>query len=277
METNFLKELNKSKHFFCISHFNGSLDWISYIKKNNYIIYNKSGKSLPSNFQSINIENVGYNLYSYLKFIVDNYESLPDSIIFCKDNVFQRHVNLKLFTYLISRNTFTPIEDQTKIFNFPTLLAQSDNGFTEINSSWYKYKYERLFFSNFNSFYNFIFKDIINPLYLRYAPGANYIVKKENILLRKKIFYKNLIKFISHSQYSCESHYLERSIFIIWNSNVHSSEKMNSELKKNELLSLQKKCFENIKKEKKLVEKISQKIIFKLGKIYIKILKFCLR
>ena len=55
----------KNNHFFCISHFNGNIDWISKINKTNYIIYNKSGENLSKDINHINIENVGYNLYSY--------------------------------------------------------------------------------------------------------------------------------------------------------------------------------------------------------------------
>ena len=66
--------------------------WISEINKNNYIIYNKSGTKLSKEINHINIDNVGYNLTSYLNFIIDNYNSLPDVIVFCKDNIFRRHV-----------------------------------------------------------------------------------------------------------------------------------------------------------------------------------------
>ena len=95
----------KNNHFFCISHFNGNIDWISNLNKNNYIIYNKSGENLSKDINHINIENVGYNLYSYLKFIIDNYDKLPNITVFCKDNVFSRHVELDLFQNLLKRNT----------------------------------------------------------------------------------------------------------------------------------------------------------------------------
>ena len=76
------RQLNKP--FFCISYYEGDLSWVRKICKNNYIIYNKSGKDLPKKFKVINVPNVGYNIYSYLKFIVDNYNCLPDFIFFVK-------------------------------------------------------------------------------------------------------------------------------------------------------------------------------------------------
>ena len=262
----------QNDHFFCISHFNGNIDWISNIKKNNYIIYNKSGGKLSKSINHINIKNVGYNLYSYLKFIIDNYNTLPKVTVFCKDNVFSRHVNLDLFQNLLKRNTFTAIEGNMTCNNFPIVLKTSDSGFTEINSSWYKNKYPRLFFRDFNCFYQYIFKNVEKPHFLRFAPGANYIVPKDNILLRSRNFYRNLLNFIIHSQFSCESHFLERSLYTVWNSNLESSEKMDGIIDINEMENLKSNCLSLIKKENIFKEKIFQKLAFIVGDTYMRFL-----
>ena len=269
---NYKNNFIKNEHFFCISHFNGNIEWISNIGKNNYIIYNKSGKNLPKEINHINIKNVGYNLYSYLKFIIDNYNNLPSIIVFCKDNVFSRHVDLDLFKDLLKRNTFTTIEENLNYYNFPVVLKTSDYGFTEINSSWYKNKYPRMFFKDFNCFYQYIFKNVDKPHFLRFAPGANYIVPRENILLRSRNFYRNLLNFIIHSQYSCESHFLERSLYTIWNSNLESSEKMDEIIDINEMEYLKYNCINFIKKENIFKEKVFQKIAFIVGNAYMQIL-----
>ena len=264
------KVLEYSDHFFCISHFNGNIDWTSKIKKSKYIIYNKSNKDLPNKFNNIKINNVGYNIYSYLIYIINNYENLPKTIVFCKDNVFTRHIEYKLFLRLLKRKVFTCLEETSIKNNFPNILSLADGGFTEINSSWYKYKHPRLYFANYNNFYNYIFKDISIPNFIRFSPGANYIVSRENILIRSKEFYQNLIKFICHSQYSCESHFLERSLYSIWNSNIESSDKMNSEINQNDEKKLKDMCFLIKSKENIYFEKIYQKSIFKIGNIYMK-------
>ena len=269
---NYKNKFIKNNHFFCISHFNGNIDWISNINKNNYIIYNKSGENLSKNINHINIENVGYNLYSYLKFIIDNYDKLPKITVFCKDNVFSRHVELDLFENLLKRNTFTSIEGNMNFNNFPVVLKTSDSGFTEINSSWYKNKYPRLFFKDFNCFYQYIFKNVDKPHFLRFAPGANYIVPKDNILLRSRNFYRNLLNFIIHSQFSCESHFLERSLYTVWNSNLESSEKMDEIIDINEMEYLKSNCLSLIKKENIFKEKIFQKIAFFIGNTYMRFL-----
>tara|TARA_B100000989_G_scaffold129187_1_gene95962 strand:- start:150 stop:1004 length:855 start_codon:yes stop_codon:yes gene_type:complete len=260
--------LIESKHFFCISHFDGELDWINTLSKSKYLVYNKSKAKLDNKINNIRIKNVGYNIYSYLKFIIENYENLPDTVVFCKDNIFKRHIKISTFISLLRRNIFTCLEENNKRRNFPISINLSDNSFNEINSSWYKYEYSRKYFHDFNDFYKYIFNSINIPLFLRYAPGANYIVPKNNILLRSKIFYKNLLKFVSHSQYSCESHFIERSLYLIWNSNLESSENMNKIISKNELEIMNKKCIKIKDKESRILEKTSQKIIFFIGNIY---------
>lgn len=270
--SNYENKFIQNNHFFCISHFNGNIDWVSNINKNNYIIYNKSGENLSKGINHINIENVGYNLYSYLKFIIDNYNSLPNITVFCKDNVFSRHVDLDLFRNLLKRNTFTTIEENLTCFDFPIVLKTSDSGFTEINSSWYKNKYPRLFFRDFNCFYQYIFKNVDKPHFIRFAPGANYIVPKDNILLRSRNFYRNLLNFIIHSQFSCESHFLERSLYTIWNSNLESSKKMDGIIDIDEMEYLKSNCLNLIKRENIFKEKIFQKLAFIVGNNYMRFL-----
>lgn len=273
-EKNYSDILNSLDHFFCISHFNGDISWVKNIKKENYIIYNKSGNNIDqitSNY--ISIDNVGYNIYSYLKFIIDNYENLPSVIVFCKDNIFTRHISIESFIGLINRKSFTCLENDSLGGDFPVNLKISDNGFVEINNSWYKFDFPRKYFSEYNEFYSYIFEDCNLPDFIRFTPGANFIVPKENILLRSKYFYKNLINFINYSKLSCESHFLERSLNTIFNSNVQSSDHMNSQIKKSELIILEEKCRIKVFNEYKFIKKIKNLIIVKSLNLFYKIFK----
>ena len=263
-KNNLFENLNNSDHFFCISHFNGDISWVKNIKKDNYIIYNKSGNKIDhitNNY--ISIDNVGYNIYSYLKFIVDNYENLPNVTVFCKDNIFTRHISIELFLSLINRKSFTSLDDDSLRYDFPVNLNISDKSFVEINNSWYKFNFPRKYFSEYNEFYSYLFNVCNLPDFIRFSPGANFIVPQENILLRSKNFYKNLINFINYSKLSCESHFLERSLVTIFNSNVQSSKFMENEINNRELMLLEEKCRLNISKEYKLIKKIKNLISIK--------------
>ncbi len=270
--------LIESNHFFCISHYEGDLSWVKYIKKSKYIIYNKGNNKLDDNLNSKKINNLGYNLYSYLLYICDNYDNLPDTIVFCKDNIFRRHITQEIFTRLLRNNIFTPLED-INYFGTSSLINIfiSDNGFCEINNSWYRNYFPRKYFSDFNKFYNFIFKTDYNPQYIKFSPGANYIVPRENILLRSKNFYANLIKFLEHTNLSCESHFLERSLITIWNSNVQSSSIMNVNLSKSQLFYLSNKCNFEIKNESFILIKFRKFLLYLFSKLSFYILKFLIK
>ena len=237
------------KNFFCISSFNADLDWF---KDFDYphVIYDKCYEGIkksthypfeikPSNLKSkypyfniINGEIEGYNLNDYLTYIIENYYSLPEIIIFIKGNILKRHVSKKYFERVVDNKYFTSIEDwvdNKKLkLNSKNYFISSDGGWVERNNNWYlnNSKHPTKFFNNYDTFMKFIFKSYIKPRYIRFCPGANYIVPKANILKYGISFYKNLKFIINHSQLSGESHILERSLYSIWNSSYEASDIM---------------------------------------------------
>lgn len=219
------------KNFFCISFYEGDLSWVPVISEGRYHIYAKNMiDELSIDPKKITmVENVGYNIYSYLKYIVDNYDTMADIVVFCKNNVFPRHVSRTTFEKLASRKVFTGIEEPSRWNNrYPYSMLSSDNGFLEINNSWYTKLNPRKYFYSFDDFYSFIFRDVSRPRYIRFAPGANYVVPKQNILLRSRNFYCNLMKFCGHHRYSGESHMIERALFAIWSSTAEESAAMSA-------------------------------------------------
>lgn len=216
-----------------------------------------------------------------MKFIISNYDDLPNVTVFCKDNIFTRHISIEIFLKLIKRKCFTNL-DKSKTNNiFPINLNLSDNSYVEINNSWYKFDLPRKYFSEYNGFHSFVFKCDNLPEFIMFSPGANYIVPKENILIRSKKFIlirskkfcENLIKFIDYSKLSCESHYLERSLLTIFNSNVESSYYMDHEITNRKLILLVECCQSRILKESKLQKKIKNFIIKKSFYLIYKVFK----
>jgi hypothetical protein len=68
-----------------ICHYRENLNWLKDLK-HPYIVYNKN----PNNnhlFEN-NLPNVGFDTVVYLKYIIDNYNNLPDYICFSQDNPF---------------------------------------------------------------------------------------------------------------------------------------------------------------------------------------------
>jgi hypothetical protein len=258
------------KLFYCISHYDGEIGWLNNYSKNNHIVYCK-GPITPSISNTKRVENTGYNISSYLDFIVNNYDNLPDIIVFCKNNIFERHILEDKFKILIQRKVFTCREDERfwSQLSFPTSSILNDGGYIEFNNSWYSNKYKFKYFCNYNEFYKYIFDCKAVPTYLRFSPGANYIVPKENIQVRSKVFYSNLYKLITHDRLSCESHYLERTLYSIWNSNLNGSMIMNEPLNEKELNRLNNlsRNNENYKNENRIKRFLYKKSINFIHKI----------
>jgi hypothetical protein len=218
---------------FCISHYQGDpAALLSCIDGHQYVIYNKSGRSLGQELDSraITVENIGYNLSSYLRYIISNYSSLPSRVAFVKSDIFPRHISESYFKKTIqSARDFVPLADHRtwEGMNWPASYAGYDNMLYEINNSWYRFHHERIYFSTFNAFLYFFFAvdESSTPQYLRFAPGGNYIVSRERIRSHSITFYQNLLDIISSTQRACENHYLERSLGIIWDSAIESKQR----------------------------------------------------
>ena len=239
------------KNFICLSSFNNNLDWfkdfnhphIIYdkcsegVKKTKNFPYDISPTNLKKKYPNFNIskgELGGYNINEYLRFIINNYDNLPQNIAFIKGNIINRHVSRPFLEKVIDNKYFTSIEEwkefHPKKYNLFTRSSyiSSEGGWVEINNNWYlnKKKHPNKFFNNFNTFMSFIFKSYINPKYIRFCPGANYIVPKSHILKYDLVFYRNLKFLIDYDQLSGESHILERALFSIWNSEYSVSDIM---------------------------------------------------
>jgi len=266
------------KNFICISSFNDDLSWFEKfdyphviydkcckgIKKTKYFPYEIPPSNLCKKYPSLNIKNGevgGYNINEYLRYIIENYYNLPDNIVFIKGSIIDRHVSLSFLKSVLDNKYLTSIEqwniNYSKHNNFfdKSYFITSDGGWSEINNNWYlnKRKHPNKFFNNFNTFMNFIFESYINPKYIRFCPGANFIVPKFNILKYDLVFYKNLKYIIDYSQLSGESHILERALLSIWNTEYKVSEIMKTPFNENTVFP----------KKENILKVISRKIISK--------------
>lgn len=217
-------------NYLVVSNHNNDVSWVPKYT-NNYVIYDRSDKyELPKCInlsKVIKSPNLGFNLYDYFAYIVDNYSNLPECVIFTKGNVFPRHITQEYFDKIANNDFFTPMED----FNmhktyWPVCFFSADGGFCEINDSWYVPEHQAKYFYSYNEFIKFCFNNPVIPRYTRFAPGANYIVPKENVLKLPKVFYKNLLVFVSHCSLPAEAHIIERALHTLWTCNFEISKNM---------------------------------------------------
>ncbi len=217
-------------NFLVVSNYYNDLSWVPEYT-DNYLVYDQSDvKIYPPKLNAskvIKSPHLGHNIRDYLTYIIDNYNNLPNRIIFATGNIFPRHVGRDYFDSIVNNGWFTPIEDHRRFpDHWPTFFHLADGGFCEKNvdksHDWTGYRvHPAKYFCNYNDLLKICFRTPVIPKYNRFAPAANYIVPKEQIRKLPKVFYENLRTFVSHSPTAIpeESHIIERSFYTLWMSN----------------------------------------------------------
>ena len=201
----------------------------------NYLIYDRAHRFQESDRVKHQI-NVGQNIFDIFYFIIDNYDNLPDTTIFCRACLMfpkgrekplsSGNCSEKNVLKLINNSSFTEIHDMGPEVHakydkqpMPASKMAPDGGYLEINNSWYMNHLQWRHFGNVNAF----LKDIyVNPeidAYIRFSPGGNYIIPKKNILKYSKNFYKQIIKILCwrpSGEAPGEAHMLERALYTIF-------------------------------------------------------------
>lgn len=163
-----------------IARYNEDVAWALGIKHKIYL-YNKGKPNLPIN--SIQLKNVGREAHTYLHHVVSNYDCLDDYTVFLQGNPTD-HGFYDTFETVDKFNAFTFLED------FHPFLRKSEN-----------FKYLTRPGTDHNLFDSAKQHNINLPIQELYefVQGAQFAVKKENILIRPKAVYEHLLHTSSTS------------------------------------------------------------------------------
>lgn len=183
---------------------------LSYLRDytSDYVLYDRSEKPLEN---SIVVPNRGTDIYDKFTFIIDNYDSLPDVAVYTKANLF-KYITKEEFEKVKNNKTFTPLHTMNHRVYEPVCRYTPDGMYQEINNRWYlaahpaKCNVEKLMKK----------LGIWDKKYLKFSPGSNYIVPKENILQHSKEFYEELRSYLGWTVYPGEAQIIERSLWYIW-------------------------------------------------------------
>lgn len=196
--------------------------WWVHNYTDNFLIYDKSHR-FEQNEKVIHQKNVGANIYDFYTFVVNNYDNLPEIMIFCKGNVVPRHCGLEKFNNIINNTSFTTIENYIREAPKykPGIYAYVDenDGYhespIEVDSTVARIHHGK-YIKTFNSMMYFIFENPKFENYIRFAPGANFIVSKKEILRYNHNFYKKMQEFTSWHHKPGEAYILERALIKIF-------------------------------------------------------------
>lgn len=240
--------MKKTDNFFVIHNYNtvpGNL--LEYCK--DYIIYdasddNTSRKEMDNlGIKYLPIENTGHNITSYFTFFAEHYDDLPETMCLLKGNIIGRHLTKDYFEKVYDFHTFTYLyedkdsrrryEKRTKDDKPSIAYLVDDNMFLEQNTSWYvnSPNHPHKYFSDFDQLLTFIYKDPVIPQYCLFAPGACYIVSREQVRRNSKVFYQNINMIMNYGlnpSFPSEAHQIERMLPIILNGTYEVNDWMNS-------------------------------------------------
>jgi len=198
-----------------VARYNENIDWLK-SETDNIIIYNKGDKLNLEN--EIMLENKGRESETYLHYIITNYDSLPDIVVFTQarisDHLGKNDIDIlirmkdtamqysKSQNYLI-HNDRGNCQTWDKDWNFKKRIYLKDN---------YKNNSPIIFINWFKKNININYP---NPIYI-YGAGL-FAVKKELILKNPIEYYENLKLEVNHHINPTEGHFFERSWYYIFN------------------------------------------------------------
>lgn len=144
--------------------------WISVF--DNVVIYDKSDDPVPG---AIHIPNVGREAETYVRYIIDNYDTLPSCVVFLQGNPVD-HIT----------NKYSPLEQE---------ILKSSSDIRPFFTNKVQEKYNKFPGLCIKEYYEQLFEGEC-PCEVCYAQGAQYIIPKSCIICRPKEFYIKLVEMI---------------------------------------------------------------------------------
>lgn len=200
-----------------VARYNENIEWL-YEKFNNLVVYNKF---YPLNIRNeIMVPNFGRESETYLRYIITNYNNLPDVVVFTQARI-SDHRGYNDINYLLK------LCEQALLFgkSIPD-IKHTENKYQK--SCWdrdwnvesNKYYYLQQNYLNnepivFEKWFNqHIGCEYKTPFHI-YSNGI-FAIRKDLILRNPIEYYQKLISLVNHHVNPAEGHFFERSWFYIF-------------------------------------------------------------
>jgi hypothetical protein len=196
-------------YLIVVAHYKENLDWLKSFDPDKILVYNKNEKQ--TEYHTINLPNLGRESNTYLKYIVDNYDNLPEVVVFMqgKDDHLST-VNIKHFLNKMELFPARKVEGNLTIFDKSRLGLSKEHriprygGKTLIPAEY-----------DFNTWFTkYIRKEL--PNYFCVFWGACFLVRKEAIRSKPIQFYFELYQQTMVGEAIELGHFFERSWYYIF-------------------------------------------------------------
>jgi hypothetical protein len=221
--------LMKTKYI--VARYNENIDWLNFAMDKS-VIYNKGDKlNIPN---EILVPNVGRESETYLRYIIENYDNLPDICVFLQGRISDhiRYARGMKYNPHLNRclNYVTFLESQSMSLgaSYPSITVNA-NTKNSIWSGQFNKKpwrgYDWYLYNNYKNeehiiFYDWFVKNIQKEWpkkKFKVYRNAIFSVTKKKILKNPKKYYENLIKQVNWHIEPVEGHFFERSWYYIFN------------------------------------------------------------
>lgn len=101
-----------------VARYNENLDWLKELRYN-YVVYNKGSDDLPDWIKNVTkLPNIGREAHTYLTYMADQYENLPDYVAFVQGDPFVHAEKIiDLLNDYERDSDFYPIADRMPVFH----------------------------------------------------------------------------------------------------------------------------------------------------------------
>lgn len=201
---------NAAPYHVVIARYNEPVEWVRVFDKDKVTIFNKGDAStIPKDLQPLVVQlpNVGREPHTYLTYIVENYDKLPERVVFSQGK-YQDHVRvppeafktMMLMDYAVSTNVSlagTPFNRDGLLHNSYHFRIADWNGPLRRSPL------------SLGAFYESITGKKYEPFPCAYW-GAIFSVRRDRILRHPKKVYEDFLASVSDHNAPEEGHYMER-------------------------------------------------------------------
>jgi hypothetical protein len=201
-----------------VARYQENIDWLDPIKKD--CIFINKGEALGLE-NEILLPNLGRESDSYLWYIINNYDQLPDVVAFTQGDISDHSYIFEpdFHECLIEAISQAGLQGKSDIFHTHSIddihvnpqwnYSKTDNTYFLPDN--YKNNIPVKFGEWFCKHVNTVYPD---PIHVYWA--AIFAVKKEYILKRPREYYETLIQEVNHHVNPIEGHFIERSWYYIF-------------------------------------------------------------
>lgn len=198
-----------------VARYNENIEWLKN-EMENVVVFNKGEPLCIDN--EIIVENKGRESETYIRYIIDHYDNLPDILVFTQARISDHFPGADI-NYLIELKDQALLHSKSQNFFVHTDVGTNRYFDKEWNISEYGYYLTDNYLHNKHiSFYDW-FVEHINSTYpnpICVYGAAVFSVKKENVLRNPIEYYKKLINLVNHHSNPIEAHFFERSWYYIF-------------------------------------------------------------